>query len=155
MLHVYKIDSFEIVDEPFEDILENEGRSLFDVFVKNVDKDYFNDNKIFPDQYEGGWPIAIQNNDEWGFCVNDYAEFDWHMEAETLKDRGVGRHFFIRLPFNKRPKTGSHFAFLNQYDKRLTNEEIIETVNNCQSDDPESVYEIGIDNKLHLITPLL
>lgn len=152
MLHLYKINKVELVNEPVDDILENEGRCLFDIFVKDIQyTEYFGTrDKMFEDEYEGGWPVIFKNN-VLGFCENDYAEVDFNGTLH-LNERSMDRHFFIRLDYNNKPKEGDYFCFLNQYDKRVTNEEIEELVNNNQfGDETDVTFEIGKDNKLHRV----
>lgn len=149
MLHVYKIDSVTMVSESMEEILENEGRPLFEIVVKNIIYySYFqNRNDIFDDCYEGGWPVLFENG-EVGFCLNDYSVVDFD-GVKHLEERPMDRHFFIRADYKNQPKTGSYFTFLNQYDKRVSNEELEEVLKSCEGDETDITFEIGKDNKLH------
>lgn len=154
MLHIYKIEQVDMISEDIETVIENEGRPLFDVFVKNVKHtNYFDkSSKFTEDLYEGGWPVMIKNNPDIGFCENDYCDFNWDITTPLL-NRRVDRHFFIRINYNNKPKVGDFFTFLNQYDKRLTNDEITKVLDSIQDSEEltELCYEIGKDNKLHRV----
>ena len=153
MFHVYKIDKVDLVPENPEIVIENEGRLLYDVLVKNVKHGgFFGTTADFmtEDSYEGGWAVLFQNSDDVAFCVNDYIEYDWN-DVCTLDDRPMSRHFFIRASYDDKPEEGRRFAFLNQYDKRLTNQEIQEVLNACDDDRTDICYEIGKDDKLHKV----
>lgn len=137
----------ELIDEPIEDIIANEGRQLWDIYVERVSGDYNSEGNMFDDQYEGGWPVILQGSGDWGICVNEYPEFDYENSLGTLDETPKARHFFIRLLTNYTPEPGKHFAFLNQFDKRITNEELYRLVNSCtDSEHSELCYQLNVDS---------
>lgn len=149
MLKVYKIDQCNIVDEPLEDLMENDFRHLIKLTVSiDIDRpdSFLQDLNVVEEKYcNENWPIYVKGKSDWGRMINYTHAYEENRVNQTCK---VKFDFFIRMFEKDYPQQGDHFAFLNQYDKRIANEEIIEVVDNCESEKPITLYEINQDNKL-------
>ncbi len=139
MIHIYKIDYVELIPEPIYDIIEHEGKPLYKIIVTDVVSD--------DDFYEDGWPVLFENTNDWAFYIGGFISTNYSITSKN----SMNRTFYIRMPFNFKPTVGQHFVFLNQYDKRVQNEELKEALKNIIGGESDSLFTINQNNELEQV----
>jgi len=140
MIHIYKTDYVELIPETIYDIIEHEGKPLYKIIVTDVASE--ND-----DFYEDGWPVLFENTDDWAFYIGGFDSPNYSIVSKI----SINRTFYIRMPFNFKPTVGQHFVFLNQYDKRVQNEELKEALKNIIGGESDTLFTINQNNELEQV----
>lgn len=152
MLNIYKIIDVDWSDQTLEDIEENGGQLWCITIKTDINNNIMQDVYSEDDDYEGGWPIGFSFSEEWGFRQYELYPELYSEYSPTSKSNVVTRQLYVITPNNIKPIKGDYCAFLNQFDKRIDNEEIIDILQNLQGETDDIIsYEIGKDNKLHRI----
>ena len=151
MIHFYKIQDIQWAEQSLDDIQENEGLALWKITIKsNVAEIPKAEDPFFEGdgEYDPGWPLMFSSTDDWGFRSFEIAE---HFYEELSRKEGITRRLYVLLEPSTPLKKNDWLVFANQYEYRVSNEELREVLNELKSSDSDAydiTYSINKDNKL-------
>ena len=153
MINLYKIQDVTFVEQDLSDIEANGGATYCITILSDAKNNLLQSSLFDDDGYEAMWPIAFQGMEEWGYRIYEDVPQLFHEYNHTKESNVVARQLYTVIPVPYVPKKGTYCAFVNQFDKRITNEEVEELFAELQVTDTEDIisFEIGEDNKLHKI----
>lgn len=154
MINIYKIKDITFVEQDLADIEAN-GGATYCITINSEAKNNLLQDSLFEEdgEYDSMWPIAFQDIKEWGYRIYEDTPQLFHEYNHTKESNVLTRQLYTIIPIPFVPKKDTYCAFINQFDKRITNEEIEEVFAGLQPTDTEDIisFEIGEDNKLHRI----
>lgn len=156
MLNIYKIKAVDSPMQSPEDVEEN-GGMLYIIDVKTDMKNDIMQDTMFAEDggYDGGWPMGFSFTEEWGIRVGELCPDLFDVYTNRNASNIVTRQLYVVVPDGVVPEVGEYCAFMNQYDKRITNEEITELLQQLHETEQDAdilQYEIGSDDKLTKVT---
>lgn len=136
MLLVYQLNKFERINELDydEDGSIKEPSFIYAITVKDTNPNC--------DDFQEGWAVLFENEPDLGFLMGMYDTREYNNEGSCFI-----RTFVIQC--NSELKDKQHFCFLNQYNKRILNEEIEYAVHNSLDQDV-TIFDFDKQGKLIL-----